>query len=105
MTPKIRFLNRKLISKAVSTKSVVEPEDSNKENVWEVSRKKPDTVAIKDEETENDLFQLTDTANEGEVKSSEIEKMYVPVYMLSVVQIKKFGLLSDNAPLVSLYWA
>ncbi|RDX74538.1 DEAD-box ATP-dependent RNA helicase 32 [Mucuna pruriens] len=72
MTPKIRFLNQKIKSKVVSTKSIlVEPEDSNKEDFLEVSRKKLDTVAFNDEETKNDLLQVADTANEGEVKSSE----------------------------------
>lgn len=87
MTPKIRFLNQKIKSKAVSTKSIlVEPEDTNKENVLDVSRKKLDTVVSKDEETENDLLQAADTSNEGEVKSSEIEEiMYVPIYMSLVV--------------------
>lgn len=87
MTPKIRFLNQKIKSKAVSTKSIlVEPEDTNKENVLDVSRKKLDTVVSKDEETENDLLQAADTSNEGEVRSSEIEEiMYVPIYMSLVV--------------------
>lgn len=93
MTPKIRFLNQKIKSKDVSTKSIlVEPEDSDKETIFEVSRKKLDTVAFKDEETENDLLQLADTANEGEVKSSEIEEiMYATLYMFTVVLIKKLG--------------
>lgn len=92
MTPKIRFLNQKIKSKDVSTKSIlVEPEDSDKETIFEVSRKL-DTAAFKDEETENDILQLADTANEGEVKSSEIEEiMYVPVFIFTVVQIKKLG--------------
>lgn len=86
MTPKIRFLNQKIKSKAVSTKSVlVEPEDSSEKNVLEVSRN-IDTDPFKDEEIENDLFQLADSANEDKVKSSEIEEiMYV--YVFSVVLI------------------
>ncbi|TKY57277.1 DEAD-box ATP-dependent RNA helicase 32 [Spatholobus suberectus] len=89
MTPKIRFLNQKIKSKAVSTKSIlVEPEDSNKENVLEVSRKKLDTVAFKDEETENDLLQLADTANEGEVKSSEIGEIIPATRVLKKKKLK-----------------
>lgn len=92
MTPKIRFLNPKINSKDVSKSILVEPEDSDKETIFEVSRKKLDTVAFKDEETENDLLQLADTANEGEVKSSEIEEiMYATLYMFTVVLIKKLG--------------
>ena len=92
MTPKIRFLNQKINSKDVSKSILVEPEDSDKETIFEVSRKKLDTVAFKDEETENDLLQLADTANEGEVKSSEIEEiMYATLYMFTVVLIKKLG--------------
>lgn len=91
MTPKIRFLNPKINSKDVSKSILVEPEDSDKETIFEVSRKL-DTAAFKDEETENDILQLADTANEGEVKSSEIEEiMYVPVFIFTVVQIKKLG--------------
>jgi len=91
MTPKIRFLNQKINSKDVSKSILVEPEDSDKETIFEVSRKL-DTAAFKDEETENDILQLADTANEGEVKSSEIEEiMYVPVFIFTVVQIKKLG--------------
>ncbi|XP_061351763.1 DEAD-box ATP-dependent RNA helicase 32 [Gastrolobium bilobum] len=72
MTPKIRFLNQKIKSKAVSTKSIlVEPEDSNMEKVLEVSRKKLDTTVFNNEETENDLLQAADTSTEGEMKSSE----------------------------------
>lgn len=74
MTPKVRFLNRNLKSKAVSTNSSsVEPEGSNKENVLE--------VVSKDEEIENDLLKEADTSNEVDTKSSEItEIMYVPIY-------------------------
>jgi len=94
MTPKIRFLNQKIKSKVVSTKSIlVEPEDSSKKNVLEVSRNKIDTDPFKDEEIENDLFQLADPAtNEDKVKSSEIEEiMYV--YVFSVVLIKNLDYL------------
>lgn len=87
MTPKIRFLNQKIKSKAVSTKSIlVEPEDSSKDNVLEVSRNKIDTDPLKDEKIENDLFQLADPANEDVVKSSEIEEiMYVYVFSFYIV--------------------
>ncbi|KAH1263710.1 hypothetical protein AAZX31_02G273200 [Glycine max] len=89
MTPKIRFLNQKIKSKDVSTKSIlVEPEDSDKETIFEVSRKKLDTVAFKDEETENDLLQLADTANEGEVKSSEIEEIIPATRVLKKKKLK-----------------
>lgn len=89
MTPKIRFLNQKIKSKAVSTKSVLdEPEDSSKDNVLEVSRNKIDTDPLKDEKIENDLFQLADAANEDEVKSSEIEEiMYVYVFSVALIKI------------------
>lgn len=82
MTPKVRFLNQKLKSKAVSTiSSSVEPEDSNKENVLEV-----DTVVSTDEEIENDLLQEADTSNEVDTKSSEIgEIMYVSIYGFSTI--------------------
>jgi ATP-dependent RNA helicase DDX10/DBP4 len=88
MTPKIRFLNRNIKSKSVSTKSILaEPEDKNKENVLKGSREKPATVVFKDEETENDLLHAADTSNEGNVTSTEIgELVYVPnLYMSSAV--------------------
>ncbi|KHN38284.1 DEAD-box ATP-dependent RNA helicase 32 [Glycine soja] len=81
--------NKKIKSKDVSTKSIlVEPEDSDKETIFEVSRKKLDTVAFKDEETENDLLQLADTANEGEVKSSEIEEIIPATRVLKKKKLK-----------------
>ncbi|KAL2316766.1 hypothetical protein Fmac_030642 [Flemingia macrophylla] len=89
MTPKIRFLNQKIKSKAASTKSVlVEPEDSNKENILEVSGKKLDTITVEDEETKNDLFQIADTANEGEMKSSEIGEMIPATRVLKKKKLK-----------------
>ncbi|XP_027331866.1 DEAD-box ATP-dependent RNA helicase 32 isoform X1 [Abrus precatorius] len=89
MTPKVRFLNQKIKSKAVSTKSnLVEPEDSNKENVLEVSRKNLDTVSLEEEDTENDLLQLADTANEGNVKSSEIGEIIPATRVLKKKKLK-----------------
>nr|KYP73396.1 DEAD-box ATP-dependent RNA helicase 32 [Cajanus cajan] len=89
MTPKIRFLNQKIKSKAVSTKSIlVELGDSNKENFVEVSGKKLDTVTFKDEETENGLLQLADTANEDEMKSSEIGEMIPATRVLKKKKLK-----------------
>ncbi|KAL9316648.1 hypothetical protein ACSQ67_017649 [Phaseolus vulgaris] len=89
MTPKIRFLNQKIKSKAVSTKSVLdEPEDSSKDNVLEVSRNKIDTDPLKDEKIENDLFQLADAANEDEVKSSEIEEIIPATRVLKKKKLK-----------------
>jgi len=87
MTPKIRFLNQKIKSKSVATKSyLVEPEVPKKENVLGGSREKIDTIVFKDEEFENDLLHVADTSNEGDVKSAEIgELMYVPLYVCSVV--------------------
>ncbi|XP_014502769.1 DEAD-box ATP-dependent RNA helicase 32 [Vigna radiata var. radiata] len=88
MTPKIRFLNQKIKSKAVSTKSVlVEPEDSSEKNVLEVSRN-IDTDPFKDEEIENDLFQLADSANEDKVKSSEIEEIIPATRVLKKKKLK-----------------
>ncbi|XP_027941706.1 DEAD-box ATP-dependent RNA helicase 32 [Vigna unguiculata] len=90
MTPKIRFLNQKIKSKVVSTKSIlVEPEDSSKKNVLEVSRNKIDTDPFKDEEIENDLFQLADPAtNEDKVKSSEIEEIIPGTRVLKKKKLK-----------------
>lgn len=89
MTPKIRFLNQKIKSKAVSTKSVLdEPEDSSKDNVLEVSRNKIDTDPLKDEKIENDLFQLADAANDDEVKSSEIEEIIPATRVLKKKKLK-----------------
>ena len=87
MTPKIRFLNQKIKSKAVATKlTLVEPEVPKKENVLAGSREKIDTIVFKDKEIENDLLHVADTSNEGDVKSAEIgELMYVPFYVCSVV--------------------
>ncbi|KAG4382181.1 hypothetical protein GLYMA_14G024300v4 [Glycine max] len=87
MTPKIRFLNPKINSKDVSKSILVEPEDSDKETIFEVSRKL-DTAAFKDEETENDILQLADTANEGEVKSSEIEEIIPATRVLKKKKLK-----------------
>lgn len=105
MTPKVRFLNQKIKSKAVSTTSVLaEPEDSNKENDFVVSTNKLDTIALKDEETDDDLLRAADTSNEGDVKSSEItEIMYAPLYMFPVAQKYMLILLSDNTTLIALY--
>jgi ATP-dependent RNA helicase DDX10/DBP4 len=85
MTPKIRFLNRNIKSKAVSTKSIlVEPEDRNKENILKGSREKPATVVFKYEETENDLLHAADTSNEGNMTSTEIgELVYVFIHEFS----------------------
>ncbi|KAK7372025.1 hypothetical protein VNO80_05393 [Phaseolus coccineus] len=89
MTPKIRFLNQKIKSKAVSTKSIlVEPEDSSKDNVLEVSRNKIDTDPFKDEKIENDLLQLADAANEDEVKTSEIEEIIPATRVLKKKKLK-----------------
>ncbi|KAL2972993.1 hypothetical protein AAZX31_14G023300 [Glycine max] len=87
MTPKIRFLNQKINSKDVSKSILVELEDSDKETIFEVSRKL-DTAAFKDEETENDILQLADTANEGEVKSSEIEEIIPATRILKKKKLK-----------------
>ncbi|WJX59476.1 DEAD-box ATP-dependent RNA helicase 32 [Trifolium repens] len=92
MTPKIRFLNRNIKSKAVSTKSIlVEPEDRNKENILKGSREKPATVVFKDEETENDLLHAADTSNEGNVTSTEIGEL-VPAIRLSKKKKLKINL-------------
>lgn len=89
MTPKIRFLNQKLKSKAVSAKSnLVEPEDPKEENISEVSREKIDTVFYKDEETENDLLQAADISNEGEAKSSEIGDIIPATRVLKKKKLK-----------------
>ncbi|KAL5101327.1 hypothetical protein RYX36_005654 [Vicia faba] len=67
MTPKIRFINQKIKSKDVSTKSILaEPVDPNQENVIEGSREKLDTIVFRDEEIENDLLQPVDTSNEDD---------------------------------------
>ena len=106
MTPKIRFLNQKIKSKAALTKAILaEPENPNKENALEISKskKKVDSSDFKDEETENDILLVADTSNEGEGKASEVEEiMYVRLYMFSVVLKKKFRLIFDNASLVAL---
>lgn len=87
MTPKIRFINQKLKSKAVSTKSnLAEPVDPNQENVLEGSREKLDKIVFKDEEIENDLLQAADTSKEDDTKSADIgELMYVPLYVFSSI--------------------
>lgn len=89
MTPKIRFLNQKIKSKAVATKSIlVEPEVPKKENVFEGSRKKIDTIVFKDEEIENDLLHVADTSNEGDVKSAEIGELMPATRLLKKKKLK-----------------
>ncbi|CAJ1971391.1 unnamed protein product [Sphenostylis stenocarpa] len=91
MTPKIRFLNQKIKSKAASEKSIlVEPEDSSKENnVLEVSRNKIYTDPLEDEKIENDLFELADPpTNEDEMKSSEIEELIPETRVLKKKKLK-----------------
>ncbi|XP_057441193.1 DEAD-box ATP-dependent RNA helicase 32 [Lotus japonicus] len=89
MTPKVRFLNQKIKSKAVSTTSVLaEPEDSNKENDFVVSTNKLDTIALKDEETDDDLLRAADTSNEGDVKSSEITEIMPATRLLKKKKLK-----------------
>ncbi|KAF7823358.1 DEAD-box ATP-dependent RNA helicase 32 [Senna tora] len=73
MTPKIRFLNQKNKSKALSTKpDLAEPEeDSDKEITLKIPRKKPDPSNLQEEEAEKELL-LADSSDEEEGKTSEV---------------------------------
>ncbi|CAK8538797.1 unnamed protein product [Lathyrus sativus] len=89
MTPKIRFINQKLKSKAVSTKSdLAELVDPNQENVLEGSREKLDTIVFKDEEIENDLLQAADTSKEDDTKSADIGELIPATRLLKKKKLK-----------------
>lgn len=98
MTPKIRFLNQKIKSKAVSTQPVIaEPKDSNKEIELEALRKKLDHCGPEEEEAEKALLLPDNSSDEREGKASEIlDVMYVPSYKISIGKEKeKFRLLCE----------
>lgn len=93
MTPKIRFLNQKIKSKAVSIEPILaEPEDSNKEIVLEVPRKKLDSSVPMEENAEKALLLPESSSDEGEGKASEIlDVMYVSSYIIfSTTKKEKF---------------
>ncbi|KAK7276820.1 hypothetical protein RIF29_17966 [Crotalaria pallida] len=89
MTPKIRFLNQKIKSKAVPTERILaEPENPKKENAFKLSKKKSATRDSKDEEVENDLLLAADTLNEDEGKASEIGEVIPATRVLKKKKLK-----------------
>ncbi|XP_058742954.1 DEAD-box ATP-dependent RNA helicase 32 [Vicia villosa] len=89
MTPKIRFINQKIKSKALSTKLILaEPVDPNQENVTEGSREKLDTVVVRDEEIENDLLLPVDTSKKDDTKSADIGDLIPATRLLKKKKLK-----------------
>lgn len=91
MTPKTRFLNQKLKSKAVSPKPILaEPEHSHREIALEVRRENIDINDSEEEEEEKGLLLPDDSSDEKEGKAPEIvDVMYVPSHNLRITKIEE----------------
>ncbi|MED6160062.1 DEAD-box ATP-dependent RNA helicase 32 [Stylosanthes scabra] len=89
MTPKIRFLNQKIKSKAALAKTILdEPENQEEKNELEISKKNLDSSDSEDEETENDLLLAADNTKEGEGKASEDTEIMPATRILKKKKLK-----------------
>ncbi|MED6216191.1 DEAD-box ATP-dependent RNA helicase 32 [Stylosanthes scabra] len=89
MTPKIRFLNQKIKSKAALAKAILdEPENQEEKNGLEISKKNLDSSDSEVEETENDLLLAADNTKEGEGKASEDTEIMPATRILKKKKLK-----------------